>query len=114
MLEALSGVGCWPPLDIHIYFMRWTYCGGYTLCLFIKVQYVCVVLARWLSCLERHPVHQKIAGSILGQSTSLGSLVRFPVRAHAWFAGQVPSRGHVRGNHTSMFLSLFLPPFPSV
>ena len=38
--------------------------------------------------------------------------VRFPVRAHAWVAGQVPSRGHARDNHTLMFLSLF--PFPSL
>ena len=50
-----------------------------------------------------------------GLSTGLqtkGLLVRFPVRAHAWVAGQVPSRGHVRGNHTLMFLSLSfsLPP----
>ena len=29
-----------------------------------------------------------------------------PVRAHAWVAGQVPSRGCATGNHTSMFLSL--------
>ena len=34
------------------------------------------------------------------------SLVRFPVRAHAWVAGQVPSRWQVRGNHTLMYLSL--------
>ena len=34
-----------------------------------------------------------------------GSLVQFPVRAHAWVAGQVPSRGCMRGNHTLMFLS---------
>ena len=46
------------------------------------------------------------------------SLVRFPVRAHAWVAGQVPGWGHVRGNQ-SMFLShidislpLFLSPSP--
>ena len=32
---------------------------------------------------------------------------RFPVRAHAWVAGQVPCCGEgVRGNHTLMFLSL--------
>ena len=52
-----------------------------------------------------------------GLSTGLpikGSLVRFPVRAHAWVSGQVPSRGHVRGNHTWMFFSLFLSPFPSL
>ena len=28
------------------------------------------------------------------------SLVQFPVRAHAWVVGQVPGRGHARGNHT--------------
>ena len=33
------------------------------------------------------------------------SLVQFPVRAHAWAGGQVPSRGHTRSNH-KMFLSL--------
>ena len=41
-----------------------------------------------------------------------GSLVRFPVRAHAWLAGQVLSGGHLRGNHTLMFLSLSFS-FPS-
>ena len=41
-----------------------------------------------------------------------GSLVRFPVRVHAWVAGQVPSEGHVTGHHTLMFLSLVLPPSP--
>ena len=34
-----------------------------------------------------------------------GSPVWFPVRAHAWVVGWVPSGGHVRGNHTLMFLS---------
>ena len=50
-----------------------------------------------------------------GLSTSLqtkGSLVWFPVRAHDWVAGQVPSRA--RDNHTLMFLILFLPPVPSI
>ena len=44
-----------------------------------------------------------------GLSTSLhtGKLqVQFPVRAHALVAGQVPSRGRMRGNHTLMFPSL--------
>ena len=44
-----------------------------------------------------------------GLSTGLqnkGSPVQFPVRAHTWVASQVPSRGHSRGNHTLMFLSL--------
>ena len=53
--------------------------------------------------------------SLSGLSSSLqtkGSLVRFPVRAHAWVASQVPSRGCMRGNHTLMFLSLSLPSFP--
>ena len=34
------------------------------------------------------------------------SLVLFTVRAHAWVAGQVPSRGRTRGNHTLLALSL--------
>ena len=34
-----------------------------------------------------------------------GLLVQFPIRAHTRVAGQVPSRGCVRGNHTLMFLS---------
>ena len=45
-------------------------------------------------------------------------LVWFPVRAHAWIAGQVPSWGSERGNYplflcTSCF-SPFLLPFPSL
>ena len=50
-----------------------------------------------------------------GLSTSLwtkGWPVRFPVRAHAWVVGQVPSRGRSRGNHTLIFLSLSFS-FPS-
>ena len=46
-----------------------------------------------------------LSGLSTGVQTK-GSLVRFPVRAHAWVAGQVCSRGHARGNHTLMFLSL--------
>ena len=44
-----------------------------------------------------------------GLSTGLrgkGSPVRFPVRAQAWVAGEVPSEGRMRGNHAWMFLSL--------
>ena len=37
-----------------------------------------------------------------------GLLVGFPVRAHAWAVGQVPSAGHARGNHTLKLLSLSL------
>ena len=54
-----------------------------------------------------------------GLGTSLQSKrspVQFPVRAHAWVAVQVPSRGRMRSNHTLMFLSLSfsLPPPLSV
>ena len=38
-----------------------------------------------------------------------GPLVQFPVRAHAWVAGWVPSRGCAGSNHTFMFLSPSLP-----
>ena len=37
-----------------------------------------------------------------------GLLVQFPVGTCAWVVGQDPSEGHVRGNHTLMFLSLLL------
>ena len=43
-----------------------------------------------------------------------GSLVRFPVKAHAWVAGQVPSRPCERQPHIDVFLPLFLFPFPSL
>ena len=49
---------------------------------------------------EYQTANQRVAGSIPSQGTP-------------WAAGQVPSRGRTRGNHTLMFLSLFLPPFPS-
>ena len=47
-----------------------------------------------------------------GLSASLrtkGLPVRFPVRAHAWVVGRVPSRGCARGNHTLMLLFLSFP-----
>ena len=37
---------------------------------------------------------------------SKGSLVRFPVKAHAWVTGQVPGVESAIGNHT-LFISLF-------
>ena len=44
-----------------------------------------------------------------------GSLIQFPVRAHAWIAGQVPSGGpHDRQPHIDVSPPLFLPPFPSL
>ena len=52
-----------------------------------------------------------------GLSASLrtkGSLVGFPVGAHAWVVGQVPSRGHKWQPHIDVSLPLFLPPFPSL
>ena len=53
----------------------------------------------------------RLSGLSAGLRTK-GSLVRFPVRAHAWVVGQVPSSGCVRSNHTLMFLSLSFS-FPS-
>ena len=47
-----------------------------------------------------------------GLSASLrtqGPPVWFPVRAHAWVTGQVPSRGRSTSNHTWIFLSLSFP-----
>ena len=47
----------------------------------------------------------QLSGLSVGQQTK-GLPVRFPVRAHAWVVGQVPSWGRMRGNHILMFLSL--------
>ena len=47
-----------------------------------------------------------------GLSTGLqtkGLQVPFSVRAHAWVAGQVPSRGHERQPHIDVSLSFSLP-----
>ena len=52
-------------------------------------------VARWTEC---WPVSQRVSGSVPGQGTCLG-------------CGLDPQWGCVRGNHTVMFLSLFLPPF---
>ena len=41
-----------------------------------------------------------------------GFPVRFPVRAHVWVVGQVPSREYLRSNHTLMFLFSFSLPSP--
>ena len=46
-----------------------------------------------------------LSGLSAGLQTK-GSLVRFPVRAHAWVSDSVSSRGHARGTHTLMFLFL--------
>ena len=44
-----------------------------------------------------------------------GSLVQFPVRAHAWVVGQVPSRGPCeRQPHIDVSLPLFLSTFSSL
>ena len=49
---------------------------------------------------------KKISGLSAGLQTK-GSSVPFPVRAHAWVVGQVPSRGALGGgNNTSTFLFL--------
>ena len=50
----------------------------------------------WLVWLSRMSAGQR----------SKGLLVQFPVRAHVWVVGKVPSRGQERGNHTLMFLFL--------
>ena len=54
-------------------------------------------VAQWIEC---KPVKQGVTCSI-------------PSQAHAWVAGQVPSRGRTRGSHTLMFLSLSFS-FPSL
>ena len=52
-----------------------------------------------------------LSGLSAGLQTEI-LLVQISVRAHAWVEGWVPGWGHVRGNHTLMFLSLSVS-FPS-
>ena len=55
----------------------------------LKIELALTGVAQWIG---RHPANWKVTG-------------QFPVRAHAWSAGQVPRWGCARGNR-SMFLSL--------
>ena len=52
-----------------------------------------------------------LSGLSAGLQTK-GSMVQFPVRAHAWVIGQVLNRGHERGNHTDVSLLSFSLPSP--
>ena len=68
--------------------------------------------------MEFKNIYQALLVWLSGLSTGLQtkrSLVQFPVRAHAWVAGKVPSGGaHKRQPHIDVSLPLFLPPFPSL
>ena len=66
---------------------------------------------RWSAPLENRntkPWLVWLSGLSAGPRTK-GLLIQFPVRTHAWVAGQDPSLGYVRGNHTSLFFSLLSP-----
>ena len=52
---------------------------------------------------------EALAGMAQWIEQNKGLPVGFPVRPRAWVVGQAPSRGHMRDNHTLMFLFLFLP-----
>ena len=52
------------------------------------------------------PEDPNSALAAVAQWTECQPPARHPVRTQAWVSGQVPSRGHTRGNHTLMFLSL--------
>ena len=75
------------------------------------------IILKWISTfLLFNTERVALAGVAHWMSAGLrtkGSLVQFPVRAHAWVAGQAPSEGCERRAHVDASLSLFLPPFPS-
>ena len=80
--------------------------------LLLKMEFYCLKEVIWI-CLVYRILFKKRIASLAGVahwlSTSLwtdGLLVRSPVGAHAWVVGQVSNRGHMRGNHTLMFLFL--------
>ena len=87
------------------------------LCFFhiLSIKKLIIIHSILIKCtyILKHPIYQSILSPWLvwlsGLSAGLrikGSPVRFPVRAHAWVVGQVPSMGCMRGNYTLMFLSL--------
>ena len=81
---------------------------------FLKINKKIIIKDYFSNVLNKKENHLPWLVWFSGLSATLqtkGSLVRFPARTHAWVAGQVPSRGHMSGNHTLMFLSLssFLP-----
>ena len=77
------------------------------------LSFPCILTQHWPVEIQCEPWLVQFSGWSTGLETK-GSLVPLPVRAHAWVAGQVPRRGCMGDNHTLMFLSLFLPSFPSV
>ena len=69
---------------------------------------LCTLISNILECEQKcvlSPWLVWLSGLSAGLRTK-GSPVRFPVRAHAWVVGQVPTGGRVRGTYTLMFLSL--------
>ena len=85
--------GCNLFCFIHIFLNSRVQCHSLSLLHafpFLKSSQTLAGVAQWI---ERGFVNQRV-------------LVRFPVRAYAWVAGQIPSVGCTRGNHTLMFLSL--------
>ena len=94
-----------PSLEIHIRLAKngWRLNNGP---IFWKEE---TIERSWL-CLKPQKRKQPWLVWLSGLSAGLqtkGLLVWFPVKAYAWVVGQVPSRGHVRGNHTLMFPFLF-------
>ena len=90
---SLPGIFFW-SLDVEVF-------GNYYLTLFfIYTYYLCLMTLNVIHALAG------VAQWIERGLWTKGSPVRFPVRAHAWFSGQIPSGDHVRGNHALMFLSL--------
>ena len=62
----------------------------------VKIQYLKPIILPWL---------MRLSGLSAGLRTK-GLQVWFPVRVHAWVAGQAPSWGCMRSNHAFMLLSL--------
>ena len=71
------------------------YIGPTGIILILRISHLALAgVAQWT---EYRPVNQRVIGLIPSQG------------AHAWVAGQVPSRARLRDNHTLMFLSLSFP-----
>ena len=90
--------------NLHLLSLTRSNPGNNKQSLFKKKNLVLAGVAQWI---ERQPANQKVTGSIPSQGTCLGF---GPGPQY----GEIQEAANRRISHPSMFLSLFLPPFPSL
>ena len=114
LLGTPLGKDCWGAGNAHCRLVGLTPSSG-SPHLISRTLPVCMVFFPGTTCFVFKFICNALAGVAQWIECGLGtkgSPVQFPVRAHSWVAGQVPSGVHMRGNHTLMFFSLSFS-FPS-